>query len=73
MLENTECGILKSDLLFFVRWNMAAVIQETCTRKTSGSTSDVSERLSYLPENLKDKLLSFQKKGIVFALERGGR
>ncbi|XP_028600619.2 DNA annealing helicase and endonuclease ZRANB3 isoform X3 [Podarcis muralis] len=55
------------------RWNMAAVIQETCTRKTSGSTSDVSERLSYLPENLKDKLLSFQKKGIVFALERGGR
>ncbi|KAJ7345817.1 hypothetical protein JRQ81_001767 [Phrynocephalus forsythii] len=31
------------------------------------------EELSYLPEKLKRKLLPFQKKGVLFALERAGR
>uniref|UniRef100_A0A670YZK1 Zinc finger RANBP2-type containing 3 n=1 Tax=Pseudonaja textilis TaxID=8673 RepID=A0A670YZK1_PSETE len=36
------------------------------------SNSDVDEEFSYLPEKLKEKLLPFQKKGIIFALERSG-
>ncbi|XP_061464906.1 DNA annealing helicase and endonuclease ZRANB3 isoform X2 [Rhineura floridana] len=52
---------------------MATVIQETCTFQTSCSNFDVIKGLSYLPEKLKERLLPFQKKGIVFALERGGR
>ncbi|KAJ6665406.1 hypothetical protein lerEdw1_003246 [Lerista edwardsae] len=52
---------------------MASAIQETPTLGTSCSDSDVCKELSCLPEKLKERLLSFQKKGIVFALERSGR
>ncbi|XP_066467994.1 DNA annealing helicase and endonuclease ZRANB3 [Tiliqua scincoides] len=52
---------------------MAGTIPETPTPGTSSSGPDVSKELSYLPEKLKEKLLSFQKKGILFALERSGR
>uniref|UniRef100_A0A8D0C7P2 Zinc finger RANBP2-type containing 3 n=1 Tax=Salvator merianae TaxID=96440 RepID=A0A8D0C7P2_SALMN len=40
--------------------------------QTSDLNPDVKE-LSYLPEKLKEKLLPFQKTGVLFALERGGR
>ncbi|XP_008110843.1 DNA annealing helicase and endonuclease ZRANB3 isoform X1 [Anolis carolinensis] len=47
---------------------------ESATQETPGTSgSDFDEKLSYLPERLKKRLLPFQKKGIVFALERGGR
>ncbi|XP_025021707.1 DNA annealing helicase and endonuclease ZRANB3 [Python bivittatus] len=52
---------------------MATVIQKITTVGISCSNSDVDEELSYLPEKLKESLLPFQKKGIIFALERGGR
>ncbi|XP_063144773.1 DNA annealing helicase and endonuclease ZRANB3 [Candoia aspera] len=52
---------------------MAAVIQEIPAVGISYSNSDADEELSYLPEKLKERLLPFQKKGIIFALERGGR
>uniref|UniRef100_A0A8C6Y3Y3 DNA annealing helicase and endonuclease ZRANB3 n=1 Tax=Naja naja TaxID=35670 RepID=A0A8C6Y3Y3_NAJNA len=41
--------------------------------ETSCSNSDADEEFSYLPEKLREKLLPFQKKGIIFALERSGR
>ncbi|XP_044293939.1 DNA annealing helicase and endonuclease ZRANB3 isoform X2 [Varanus komodoensis] len=52
---------------------MALTTQETSTYGTTSSDSDVGEELSYLPEKLKQHLLPFQKKGVVFALERSGR
>ncbi|XP_040214032.1 DNA annealing helicase and endonuclease ZRANB3 isoform X1 [Rana temporaria] len=42
-------------------------------QEKSVSPADVDERLSYLPEKLKERLMPFQKEGIVFALHREGR
>ncbi|XP_077176332.1 DNA annealing helicase and endonuclease ZRANB3 [Paroedura picta] len=52
---------------------MASVIQETPTCGTSCSNFDVGEELSFLPGKLKERLLPFQKKGIIFAIEKSGR
>uniref|UniRef100_A0A8B9QQP8 Zinc finger RANBP2-type containing 3 n=1 Tax=Apteryx owenii TaxID=8824 RepID=A0A8B9QQP8_APTOW len=51
---------------------MASTFQETPTRDTSLS-ENVDAKLSFLPEKLRKKLLPFQEKGIVFALQRNGR
>uniref|UniRef100_A0ABM5F498 DNA annealing helicase and endonuclease ZRANB3 isoform X1 n=1 Tax=Pogona vitticeps TaxID=103695 RepID=A0ABM5F498_9SAUR len=51
---------------------MESVIKEACGT-TSCSDLSVDEELSYLPERLKRRLLPFQKKGVLFALEREGR
>ncbi|NWS95751.1 ZRAB3 endonuclease, partial [Mionectes macconnelli] len=50
--------------------NMSA-LQETPTLKASHS-EDVDAKLSFLPERLRKKLLPFQEKGIIFALQRSG-
>ncbi|XP_060113100.1 DNA annealing helicase and endonuclease ZRANB3 [Heteronotia binoei] len=52
--------------------NMASTIQETPANETSCSNFD-GEELSFLPGKLKEKLLPFQKKGIIFAIEKSGR
>ncbi|XP_039198296.1 DNA annealing helicase and endonuclease ZRANB3 isoform X1 [Crotalus tigris] len=52
---------------------MAAITQESPRVGISSSNSDADEELSYLPGKLKERLLPFQKKGIIFALERSGR
>ncbi|XP_072274192.1 DNA annealing helicase and endonuclease ZRANB3 isoform X3 [Pyxicephalus adspersus] len=41
--------------------------------KDSVSPAEVDEHLSYLPDKLKERLLPFQKEGILFALRREGR
>ncbi|KFQ27087.1 DNA annealing helicase and endonuclease ZRANB3, partial [Mesitornis unicolor] len=46
--------------------------QETPTLEASHS-ENVDAKLSFLPERLRKKLLPFQEKGIVFALQRSGR
>ncbi|NXX91072.1 ZRAB3 endonuclease, partial [Centropus bengalensis] len=51
---------------------MASTFQETNTPKTASSEM-VDAKLSFLPERLRNKLLPFQEKGIVFALQRSGR
>ncbi|NXI72862.1 ZRAB3 endonuclease, partial [Anseranas semipalmata] len=51
---------------------MACMFQETPTLETSYS-EDVEAKLSFLPERLRKKLLPFQEKGIIFALQRSGR
>ncbi|XP_067155474.1 DNA annealing helicase and endonuclease ZRANB3 isoform X1 [Apteryx mantelli] len=51
---------------------MASTFQETPTHDTSLS-ENVDAKLSFLPEKLRKKLLPFQEKGIVFALQRNGR
>ncbi|XP_015272596.1 PREDICTED: DNA annealing helicase and endonuclease ZRANB3, partial [Gekko japonicus] len=53
--------------------NMATVIQETPTYRTPCLNFAVDEELSFLPGKLKEKLLPFQKKGIIFAIEKNGR
>ncbi|XP_053926733.1 DNA annealing helicase and endonuclease ZRANB3 isoform X1 [Cuculus canorus] len=39
----------------------------------SPSSENVDAKLSFLPERLRKKLLAFQEKGIIFALQRHGR
>ncbi|NWR27534.1 ZRAB3 endonuclease, partial [Tachuris rubrigastra] len=50
--------------------NMSA-LQETPPLEASHS-EDVDAKLSFLPERLRKKLLPFQEKGIIFALQRSG-
>ncbi|XP_059708548.1 DNA annealing helicase and endonuclease ZRANB3 isoform X2 [Haemorhous mexicanus] len=51
---------------------MASALQETPSLKAS-QLEDVDAKLSFLPERLRKKLLPFQEKGIIFALQRSGR
>ncbi|NWS52837.1 ZRAB3 endonuclease, partial [Chunga burmeisteri] len=51
---------------------MASTFQETPTLEASNS-ENVDAKLSFLPERLRKKLLPFQEKGIIFALQRSGR
>ncbi|XP_075613328.1 DNA annealing helicase and endonuclease ZRANB3 isoform X4 [Balearica regulorum gibbericeps] len=51
---------------------MASTFQETPTLEASYS-ENVDAKLSFLPERLRKKLLPFQEKGIIFALQRNGR
>ncbi|XP_009894153.1 PREDICTED: LOW QUALITY PROTEIN: DNA annealing helicase and endonuclease ZRANB3 [Charadrius vociferus] len=51
---------------------MASTFQETPTLEASYS-KNVDAKLSFLPERLRKKLLPFQEKGIIFALQRSGR
>ncbi|KAM6131575.1 DNA annealing helicase and endonuclease ZRANB3 [Phoenicopterus ruber ruber] len=51
---------------------MASTFQETPTLEASYS-ENVDAKLSFLPERLRKKLLPFQEKGIIFALQRSGR
>ncbi|NXN26741.1 ZRAB3 endonuclease, partial [Nycticryphes semicollaris] len=51
---------------------MASTFQETPTLESSYS-ENVDAKLSFLPERLRKKLLPFQEKGIIFALQRSGR
>ncbi|NXS25792.1 ZRAB3 endonuclease, partial [Pomatostomus ruficeps] len=51
---------------------MANALQETPTPEAS-QLEDVDAKLSFLPARLRKKLLPFQEKGIVFALQRNGR
>ncbi|KAM6421691.1 LOW QUALITY PROTEIN: DNA annealing helicase and endonuclease ZRANB3 [Rhynochetos jubatus] len=53
-------------------FNMASAFQETRTLEASHS-ENVDAKLSFLPERLRKKLLPFQEKGIIFALQRSGR
>ncbi|NXJ97182.1 ZRAB3 endonuclease, partial [Corythaixoides concolor] len=48
---------------------MASTFQETPTLEASYS-ENVDAKLSFLPERLRRKLLPFQEKGIIFALQR---
>ncbi|NXL18006.1 ZRAB3 endonuclease, partial [Setophaga kirtlandii] len=51
---------------------MASALQETPSLQAS-QLEDVDAKLSFLPERLRKKLLPFQEKGIIFALQRSGR
>ncbi|XP_074684688.1 DNA annealing helicase and endonuclease ZRANB3 isoform X4 [Strix aluco] len=51
---------------------MASTFQEAPTLEASYS-ENVDAKLSFLPERLRKKLLPFQEKGIIFALQRSGR
>uniref|UniRef100_A0A672VAP5 Zinc finger RANBP2-type containing 3 n=1 Tax=Strigops habroptila TaxID=2489341 RepID=A0A672VAP5_STRHB len=51
---------------------MASTLQETPTLEDSQS-ENVDAKLSFLPERLRKKLLPFQEKGVIFALQRSGR
>ncbi|KAM6070574.1 DNA annealing helicase and endonuclease ZRANB3 isoform 2-T2 [Chlamydotis macqueenii] len=51
---------------------MASTFQETPTLEASYSKT-VDAKLSFLPERMRKKLLPFQEKGILFALQRSGR
>ncbi|NXK10249.1 ZRAB3 endonuclease, partial [Herpetotheres cachinnans] len=51
---------------------MASTFPETPTVEASYS-ENVDAKLSFLPERLRKKLLPFQEKGIIFALQRNGR
>ncbi|KAM9284579.1 DNA annealing helicase and endonuclease ZRANB3 [Cariama cristata] len=51
---------------------MASTFQETPILEASNS-ENVDAKLSFLPERLRKKLLPFQEKGIIFALQRSGR
>ncbi|XP_061861162.1 DNA annealing helicase and endonuclease ZRANB3 isoform X2 [Colius striatus] len=53
-------------------FNMSSTIQETPTLEDSYS-ENIDAKLSFLPERLRKKLLPFQEKGIIFALQRSGR
>ncbi|NWU78451.1 ZRAB3 endonuclease, partial [Onychorhynchus coronatus] len=48
-----------------------SALQETPTLEASHS-ENVDAKLSFLPERLRKKLLPFQEKGIIFALQRSG-
>uniref|UniRef100_A0A8B9BKA0 Zinc finger RANBP2-type containing 3 n=1 Tax=Anser brachyrhynchus TaxID=132585 RepID=A0A8B9BKA0_9AVES len=43
------------------------------TAQVSSYSENVDAKLSFLPERLRKKLLPFQEKGIIFALQRSGR
>ncbi|NWI54917.1 ZRAB3 endonuclease, partial [Calyptomena viridis] len=49
---------------------MARSLQKTSALENS---ENVDAKLSFLPERLRKKLLPFQEKGIIFALQRSGR
>ncbi|NXA13549.1 ZRAB3 endonuclease, partial [Sapayoa aenigma] len=51
---------------------MASSLQKTATLEAPHS-ENVDAKLSFLPERLRKKLLPFQEKGIMFALQRSGR
>ncbi|KAM9550385.1 DNA annealing helicase and endonuclease ZRANB3 isoform 2-T2 [Guaruba guarouba] len=51
---------------------MASTLRDTATLEDSQS-ENVGAKLSFLPERLRKKLLPFQEKGIIFALQRSGR
>ncbi|NXF81769.1 ZRAB3 endonuclease, partial [Sclerurus mexicanus] len=51
---------------------MATALQEAPTAEASHA-ANVDAKLSFLPERLRKKLLPFQEKGIMFALQRSGR
>ncbi|NWY48225.1 ZRAB3 endonuclease, partial [Sylvia atricapilla] len=51
---------------------MAKALQKTPSLEAS-HLEDVDAKLSFLPERLRKKLLPFQEKGIIFALQRSGR
>ncbi|NWV77833.1 ZRAB3 endonuclease, partial [Dasyornis broadbenti] len=51
---------------------MASALQKTPTPEAS-HLEDADAKLSFLPERLRKKLLPFQEKGIIFALQRNGR
>ncbi|NXP17791.1 ZRAB3 endonuclease, partial [Scytalopus superciliaris] len=51
---------------------MASALQETPPPEASPA-ENVDAQLSFLPERLRKKLLPFQEKGIMFALQRNGR
>ncbi|NXG26432.1 ZRAB3 endonuclease, partial [Grallaria varia] len=51
---------------------MARALQETPTPVAS-QAENVDAKLSFLPARLRKKLLPFQEKGIMFALQRSGR
>ncbi|XP_006018446.1 DNA annealing helicase and endonuclease ZRANB3 isoform X1 [Alligator sinensis] len=51
---------------------MADAMQATSEVETSYS-ENIDAKLLFLPEKLRERLLPFQKKGIIFALERSGR
>ncbi|KAM6129536.1 DNA annealing helicase and endonuclease ZRANB3 [Pterocles gutturalis] len=51
---------------------MASTFQATHTLEASCS-ENVDAKLSFLPQRLRKKLLPFQEKGIIFALQRSGR
>uniref|UniRef100_A0A7M4FTI9 Zinc finger RANBP2-type containing 3 n=1 Tax=Crocodylus porosus TaxID=8502 RepID=A0A7M4FTI9_CROPO len=51
---------------------MADTMQATSVVEMSHS-ENIDAKLLFLPEKLRERLLPFQKKGIVFALERSGR
>lgn len=51
---------------------MADAVQATSEVETSYS-ENIDAKLLFLPEKLRERLLPFQKKGIIFALERSGR
>ncbi|XP_069636913.1 DNA annealing helicase and endonuclease ZRANB3 isoform X4 [Haliaeetus albicilla] len=55
-----------------IAFNMASTFQETPTLEASYA-ENVNAKLSFLPERLRKKLLPFQEKGIIFALQRSGR
>ncbi|NWH82722.1 ZRAB3 endonuclease, partial [Piaya cayana] len=50
---------------------MACTFQKLNTPEAASSENDA--KLSFLPERLRKKLLPFQEKGIIFALQRSGR
>ncbi|NXI22908.1 ZRAB3 endonuclease, partial [Sterrhoptilus dennistouni] len=50
---------------------MAKALQKTPSLEAS-HLEDVDAKLSFLPERLRKKLLPFQEKGIIFALQRSG-
>ncbi|KAF4788165.1 DNA annealing helicase and endonuclease ZRANB3 [Turdus rufiventris] len=52
--------------------SMGSALQETPSLEGS-QLEDVDAKLSFLPERLRKKLLPFQEKGIIFALQRNGR
>ncbi|XP_021253610.1 DNA annealing helicase and endonuclease ZRANB3 isoform X2 [Numida meleagris] len=51
---------------------MATMLQDAHTLEATCS-ENVDAELSFLPERLRKKLLPFQEKGIIFALQRSGR
>lgn len=73
-LYSVFCLVSKMTSFSFVslRFSMANALQETPSLEAS-QLEDVDAKLSFLPERLRKKLLPFQEKGIIFALQRSGR
>ncbi|XP_068923925.1 DNA annealing helicase and endonuclease ZRANB3 isoform X3 [Petaurus breviceps papuanus] len=53
--------------------NNISSTQESLTPKNSSLKSEFEDKLLFLPEKLRARLLPFQKDGITFALKRNGR